>query len=87
MESKDQWLQTVLLAVDEQGEDFLEDIAEQQHKGEHHRRQQQRGQHLTGQIFVQRFQTMVETLKPKRKIRNDKIEVVCRVEARSEVVI
>jgi len=34
-ESKDQWLRAGRrgrLAVDEQGEDFLQDIAEQQHK-------------------------------------------------------
>jgi hypothetical protein len=36
---------------------------------------------------VQRFQVFLETLEPKRKIRNDKIEAACRVEARSEVVI
>jgi hypothetical protein len=33
---------------------------------------------------VQRFQVFVFTLEPKRKIRNDKIEVACRAEAVTE---
>jgi hypothetical protein len=32
---------------------------------------------------VQRFQAFVETLEPKRKIRNDKIETAYRAEARN----
>ena len=44
------------LAADEQREDFLEHVAEQQHKREHRHGEQQRGEHLGGQIFVQRFQ-------------------------------
>ena len=44
------------VAADQQGEDFPQHIAEQQHEGEHRHRQAQRGENLTKQICVQRFQ-------------------------------
>ena len=45
-------------AGDEQGEDFLEQVAHQQDEGEPHHGQGQRGQHLPGEIFVKCFQTV-----------------------------
>ena len=42
----------------EDGEDFPQRIAHQQHGGEHRHREQQRDEHLTDEIFMERFQRM-----------------------------
>jgi hypothetical protein len=58
------------VAANEQRENVLKHVAQQQNKREYRHGQQQRGEHLAGQVFVQRFQISRKTSVEGRRKKN-----------------